>query len=323
MKKQKSFGQDGQIKTNSQPRILEKEDLTAHMNHLASKATKCTKPALWIRALQDQVSKSDKYTPFFLEAVEIVRVVPKQSPSRWSVNDLLDFDQDKDIIDGLLEVRFRDIATSVNFYGYVIEANMYDPSGTSVSGYRSPSVIKRPAVIGSTVTEILDLDPGTTYYVKVYAVDYGLVQISPKQRASSANSTTTLLRAPILDLRETEKIEPAGVELWAGMDGRPIFTSKGNATNFSRTYFQFKAVDENGNTIDSKLVETNDGVLAEVSEAEDFFKSVLSTECLTLTLSVSMGCINGHMYRCLSDTAFVEFERLNYSELHKVLGLLA
>ena len=320
MTKRMIFGWEEQAKSNSKRLGLEKKDLAAHMQHLSSKETNRTEPALWVRSLRDQAAKTGKYNPFFLDEVKIVYVSAKQSPTIWSADDLVNFDHD--IIDGLLEVCFKDIVTSVNFGGYIIEANACKPDGQTISDDRSSLFVKRPPVVGTTVTKILNLHPGTTYYVKVYAVGRGWVQISPKQDNLENNSTTTLLTAPILDLRETKKIESEGVDVRMGMDGKPIINSKASPSRFGQTYFQFKAIDESGNTIDSKLLETNDGVLTESAEAGDFFNSVLSAECHELTFSVSMGYMDGNMYKCLSDTASVKFKPLDHSELIKSLGFL-
>ena len=63
-------------------------------------------------------------------------------------------------------------------------------------------MIARPSVVGSTVTEILNLEPGTKYYVTIYAVNHNTVQISPDQRAQDSSSATTLLSAPFLGALE-------------------------------------------------------------------------------------------------------------------------
>lgn len=138
-----------------------------------------------------------------LDEVEIVSVAAKAAPSSWSAQDLVDFDYDGDIDNGLLEVSFKDIPTDFDFDGYIIEAVPGDDDpGTSdalgVPDYKSPSLIGRPAVVGATVTEVLNLEPGTKYYVTIYAVNHNTVQISPDQRAQDSSSATTLLSAPFL-----------------------------------------------------------------------------------------------------------------------------
>ena len=138
-----------------------------------------------------------------LDEVEIVGVAAKAAPSTWSAQDLIDFDYGGDIDNGLLEVSFKDIPTDFDFDGYIIEAVPGDDDpGTSdalgVPNYKSPSLIARPAVVGSTVTEVLNLEPGTKYYVTIYAVNHNTVQISPNQRAQDSSSATTLLSAPFL-----------------------------------------------------------------------------------------------------------------------------
>ena len=139
-----------------------------------------------------------------LDEVEIVSVAAKEAPASWSAQDLVNFDYDGDIENGLLEVSFKDIPTDFDFDGYIIKAvpgdddpgNSYKFVGEE--GYTSPSLIARPSVVGSTVTEILNLEPGTKYYVTIYAVNHNTVQISPPQRPQDSSSATTLLSAPFL-----------------------------------------------------------------------------------------------------------------------------
>ena len=138
-----------------------------------------------------------------LDEVEIVSVAAKEAPASWSAQDLVNFDYDGDIENGLLEVSFQDIPTEFDFDGYIIEAvpGANDPGNSDelgVADYKSDSLIARPSVIGSTVTEILNLEPGTKYYVKVYAVNHNTVRISPYQRPQDSSSATTLLSAPFL-----------------------------------------------------------------------------------------------------------------------------
>ena len=138
-----------------------------------------------------------------LDEVEIVRVAAKEAPASWSAQDLIDFDYDGDIENGLLEVSFKDIPTDFDFDGYIIEAvpgddDPGDSDNKGVADYKSSSLIARPAVVGSAITEVLNLDPGTKYYVTVYAVNHNTVQISPDQRAQDSSSATTLLSAPFL-----------------------------------------------------------------------------------------------------------------------------
>jgi hypothetical protein len=152
-----------------------------------------------------------------LDEVEIVSVAAKEAPSTWSAQDLVDFDYDGDIDNGLLEVSFKDIPTDFDFDGYIIEAVPGDDDpGTSdalgVPDYKSPSLIARPAVVGSTVTEVLNLEPGTKYYVTIYAVNHNTVQISPDQRAQDSSSATTLLSAPFLGALDWAIVHAATVD---------------------------------------------------------------------------------------------------------------
>ena len=140
-----------------------------------------------------------------LGEVEIVSVAAKESPAVWSAQGLVNFDYGGDIENGLLEVSFKDIATDFDFDGYIIEAtpgddDPGDSAELGVMAYTSPSLVARPTIIGDTVTEVLNLEPGTKYYVTVHAVNHNTVQISPKQRPqdSAQSSATTLLSAPFL-----------------------------------------------------------------------------------------------------------------------------
>ena len=138
-----------------------------------------------------------------LDEVEIVSVAAKASPVTWSAQDLANFDYDDDIENGLLEVSFKDIATDFDFDGYIIEAvpgddDPGDSEDLGAGDYMSSDLLPRPAVVGSTITKVLNLEPGTKYYVTVYAVNHNTVQISPNQRPQDSSSNTTLLSAPFL-----------------------------------------------------------------------------------------------------------------------------
>ena len=324
-----------------------------------------------------------------LDEVEIVSVEAKESPVVWSAQDLVDFDYDGDIDNGLLEVVFKDIPTDFDFDGYIIEAVPGDDDpGTSdalgVPDYKSPSLIARPAIVGSTVTEVLNLEPGTTYFVTVYAVNHNTVQISPDQRAQDSSSNTTLLSAPFLgglewgptliegDSTATPATLPGDSCPAETGDCQPGWRSIGLAdpqfegTHFGfytaedeagqhyfrwlnptiygpfdhvrnltdpsehadmlslnedgdvedcsdddlgdscgHTHYQFKATDDNGNTVASELVET--GVdFAEIDG--DFAQVVYSSESGDLTLSVALGRMVGGKFKPMSDTASVMFE---------------
>ena len=155
-------------------------------------------------AAADECSSSQ-----MLDEVDIVSVMAKESPVAWSAQDLANFDHDGDIKNGLLEVSFKDIATDFDFDGYIIEAvpgddDPGDSDDLGVDDYKSDALIARPAVIGDTITKVLNLEPGTKYYVTVYAVNHNTVQISPDQRAQDSSSATTLLSAPFLGALDAE-----------------------------------------------------------------------------------------------------------------------
>ena len=361
-------------------------------------------------AAADECSSSQ-----MLDEVEIVTVMAKESPATWSAQDLANFDYDGDIDNGLLEVVFKDIPTDFDFDGYVIKAvpgddDPGDSDDLGVADYMSDGLIARPAVVGSTVTEILNLEPGTKYYVTVYAVNHNTVQISPNQRAQDSSSATTLLSAPFLgaldwgptvhtdadsdattpttsngttiatcqDGTTLEDVPAApavdnracknswrvvnladddfkgahfalyGVEGEAGQhyfrwlnpgDYGPFdhlldidapvrdagkqadmlsLDKDGDVENHcatkdidgdcGHTHYQFKAVDENGNTVASELVETKGRLGTAPDLQNDYFQTVFSAESGDLTLSVSLGRMVGGKYKAMSDTASVMFE---------------
>lgn len=327
-----------------------------------------------------------------LNEVEIVSVAAKESPAVWSAQDLVKFDYDGDIENGLLEVSFKDIATDFEFDGYVIEAvpgddDPGDSDNLGADAYKSSSLIARPAVVGSTITEVLNLEPGTKYYVTVYAVNHNTVQISPDQRAQDSSSATTLLSAPFLGALDWQPTagttdKDSGVftpsytsctpsdsnmemcqNIWwqvdlqdddyqgahfalygaADEDGQHYFRwlnpgdygpfdhildktdgkqadmlsldKDGDVENHcadddidgdcGHTHYQFKAVDDNGNTVASELVETMGDLMM---SGDDYFQTVFTAESGDLTLSVSLGRMVGGKYKAMSDTASVTFE---------------
>ena len=278
-----------------------------------------------------------------------------------------------------------------------------------VDDYKSSDLIARPAVVGSTITEVLNLEPGTKYYVTIYAVNHNTVQISPDQRAQDSSSATTLLSAPFLGALEWEltsysdhdedantdqtpdggtcdapvaltETEPCILN-WRGVDLNDddykgahfaLYTARDEAGQHyfrwlnpahygpfdhvlakkdnkqadmlsldkdgdvedhcenkdingdcGHTHYQFKAVDDNGNTVASELVETNGKFVA---DDRDFFQAVFTAESGDLTLSVSLGRKVGGKYKAMSDTASVMFEAPDdlraldqtYAEYHRV-----
>ena len=330
-----------------------------------------------------------------LDEVEIVSIRAKESPVSWRAQDLVNFDYNGDIENGLLEVSFQDIPTAFDFDGYIIEAvpgddDPGDSKELGVDNYKSSSLIARPSVVGSTITEVLNLEPGTKYYVTVYAVNHNTVQISPNQRAQDSSSATTLLSAPFLgalnwqasirtvadgftiphtDCAEGET--PADNSDTCGFTWRTVnlqdddfkgahfalygvmgeagqhyfrwlnpgdygpfdhvldesadmkqadmlsLDEDGNiedhcekiGTDCGHTHYQFKAVDDNGNTVASELVETAGKLNAGGGNGGmGYFQTVFTAESGDLTLSVSLGRKVGGKYKAMSDTASVMFE---------------
>lgn len=344
-----------------------------------------------------------------LDEVEIVSVMAKESPVVWSAQDLANFDYDGDIENGLLEVSFKDIPTDFDFDGYVIEAvpgddDPGDSERLGVDPHKSSSLIARPAVVGSTITEVLNLEPGTKYYVTIYAVNHNTVQISPDQRAQDSSSATTLLSAPFLgalnwqlavgstpadsqvftptvntegnivsndgttdctEVNLTDAIQEGtacGFAWWTvdlndddykgahfalygvkGEAGQHYFrwlnpgdygpfdhildkkdgkqadmlslnkdgdvedhcADKDINKDCGHTHYRFKAIDDNGNTVASELVETKGEFMM---SGDDYFQTVFTAGSGDLTLSVSLGRMVSGKYKAMSDTASVMFE---------------
>ena len=352
-----------------------------------------------------------------LPEVEIVSVEAKPSQVHWRPYDLVKFKYNGDIENGLLEVSFKDIATDFDFDGYIIEAmpGDDDPGNSKERGVlaHTSKLIARPAVVGDTVPVVLNLEPGTKYYVTVYAVNHNTVQISPDQRAQDSSSATTLLSAPFLgalhavfqqwennswgprcnplearaisdpnticrfrrwvdvgldddmtsdhnsdyegahfafydadargqhyfrwlnpahygpydhilddvldDLNGPDDSQGQADMLSLDKDGKVEDHCSDNGTtngkdyniangNCGHTHYQFKAVDDNGNTVASELVETQGNLVygqGDIWWEAHYFEVVFTAENRTLTLSVSLGRVDKGKYRAMSDTASV------------------
>ena len=81
------------------------------------------------------------------------------------------------------------------------------------------------------------------------------------------------------------------------------------------THYQFTAVDANGKTVASELVETEGNLIysqgsatEDVGREDNYFEVVFTAESGELTLSVSLGRVDGGKYRAMSDTASVTFD---------------
>ena len=75
------------------------------------------------------------------------------------------------------------------------------------------------------------------------------------------------------------------------------------------THYQFKAVDENGNTVASERVETNgEFKMGDGTGGSGYYRTVFTAESGDLTLTVSLGRMVGGKYKAMSDTASVMFE---------------
>lgn len=258
--------------------------------------------ASWARLLVTQAAKTQQYGSLVLDEVKIVSVTAQEASVVYNIDDLMNFDHGSDITDGLLEVVFKDIPTSLDFDGYIIEAKVCNSLSNDVDDYKSPAVIKRPVVVGSTVTEVLNLEPGTTYSITVYAVKQNMVQISPSQSDQGNYSATTLMTAPLLDTLKTESIGLSDIGSRVGIDDESSIGSKGAVHSHDYTHFQFTTTDENGKIVDRKLIEADDSFFV---ETYSFFQSVFSAASDDLMLSVSLGRIVDGRYKAFSDTAIV------------------
>ena len=242
--------------------------------------------------MQEQAAEKVIDPKYQLKEVDIVLVAAKESPIIWNIQDLIDSDYGGCFESGLLEVRFKDIPTCVDFDGYIIEAKSVNLADENVADYKSPSVIARPRIVGGTVAEVLNLVPGAKYYVTVYAVMNNVVRISPKQDCSEYNTATTLLSAPLLDSNKIDLVDPACVDSIANTDN-----------NLRRNCFQFMVHDDNGNTVARETVDIDGSYLY---ATRSFFQSVFANQREGLTLSVSQGHMFDQKYRAVSDTASVK-----------------
>ena len=340
-----------------------------------------------------QVCSSGRMLP----EVEIVSVEAEPSSVQWRVQDLVKFsypdgeDEDDygDIENGLLKIVFKDIINTRgldDFDGYIIEARPGDNDPGDSKKFGVPDytsvLIPRPAVVGATVTRVLNLEPGTKYYVTVHAVNHNTVQISPDQRAQDSSSATTLLSAPFLGALVGDYIDDVGavclpdftyLDCWFTWDSPGLFpwsTDAYEGTHFAfydadgeagqhyfrwlnpahygpydhilivgidddrrgqadmlsldkdgvedhcegddfdsgscgHTHYRFEAVDGNGRTVASELVETG-GIFDQ--EGGQYFQTVFTAEKGELTLFVSLGRVDDGRYRAMSDTASVTFD---------------
>ena len=71
------------------------------------------------------------------------------------------------------------------------------------------------------------------------------------------------------------------------------------------THYQFEAVDENGKRIASEQFETR-GMFT--TAGPQFFQSVFTAESGEMTISITLGRVDGNKFKAMSDTASVRFE---------------
>ncbi len=136
-----------------------------------------------------------------LDEVEILSVTPMEAAFSWDTDDLLSYGDGKagTYPTGQLEVVFRDINTSYKITHYDVIATPSDEPGTSAELGIDEVVteVDRPSSVGSTVTAILSLEPGTNYDIDVVA-NYYSVQTSPNQSNQDSLGGTTFLSPPFL-----------------------------------------------------------------------------------------------------------------------------
>ncbi len=155
-----------------------------------------------------------------LGQVVILSVTPVKSNFTWNVDELVSFGEGKSgtYPNGQLEVKFNDINTGHRITHYDVIATPSDEPGTSKEYGVEEEVVKfdRPVEVGSTVTAVLDLEPGTNYDVDVVAYHY-TVQISPNQSNQDSFSGTTYLSPPFFgsgtsssDIMTDSKASPSG-----------------------------------------------------------------------------------------------------------------
>ena len=135
------------------------------------------------------------------DEVVILSVTPVESSFQWDASELLSYGNGKagKYTTGQLEVQFNDINTEHNITHYDVIATPSSEPGTSKELGIEEKVtrVDRPSEVGSTVTAVLGLEPGTNYDINVVA-NYYSIQTSPKQGRQDSFSATTFLSPPFL-----------------------------------------------------------------------------------------------------------------------------
>lgn len=148
-----------------------------------------------------------------LPQVKITEVAPADNPMVWDSGKLLYFGDGEAGLHsvGQLVVRFEDVNTEFDFDGYKIVATPSDGTnepGTSKDLGVAPEThyVTRPSDVGSEVTKVMNLEPGTKYYVTVVAINElslgdrsaDPLEISTEQRKQDISEGITLLSPPFL-----------------------------------------------------------------------------------------------------------------------------
>ncbi len=148
-------------------------------------------------AAADEICHDDQ----MLDEVEILSVTPLEYSFSWDASELLSYGDGAagTYPTGQLEVVFRDINTAYKITHYDVIATPSDEPGVSKELGIDEVVteVSRPGNVGSTVTAVLDLEPGTNYGITVVA-NYYSVQTSPEQPDQDRFSGTTFLSPPFL-----------------------------------------------------------------------------------------------------------------------------
>ena len=135
------------------------------------------------------------------DEVVILSVTPVESSFHWDASELLSNGKGEagKYTTGQLEVKFSDINTAHRITHYDVIATPSSDPGTSKDLGIEEEVtrVDRPNEVGSTVTAVLDLEPGTNYDINVVA-NFFSVQTSPKQGKQDSFSATTFLSPPFL-----------------------------------------------------------------------------------------------------------------------------
>ena len=212
-------------------------------------------------AAADQTCSKDK----MLDEVLILSVNPVKSTLNWTAADLLSYGEGEagTYPTGQLEVKFNDINTPFRITHYKVTATPSGEPGTSkeLGVKEKDTEVARPSEVGSTVTAVLDLEPGTNYDVDVVAYYYS-IKVSPEQSNQDSLGGTTYLSPPFFgggiglddsDLETLSSPADRGVHFLVYRDEQELHTLRWlNPKKFGPFDHIWHTVDENddGDTAD-------------------------------------------------------------------------